>query len=75
MKTTHQYKTAKNNKSQKHKELVRAFLLYNFFKLSQTEKERFFNKQIPEVILRTMRLEGEKISLKDIQKILKSKPR
>ena len=63
----------KNNKSQRRKELARTFLLYNFFKLSQVQKEKFFNKQVPEVIFRTMRLEGEKISREDIKKILKSK--
>jgi len=66
-------KDRKNNTLEKHKELVQIFLLYNFFKLSQSEKEKFFNKQVPEVILRTMKLEGEKISRKDVQKILKVK--
>lgn len=65
-------KSIKSNKLQKHKELVRAFLLYNFFKLSRSEKEKYFNKQIPEVIFRTMKLEGEKISRKDIKEILKT---
>ncbi|MGB2762631.1 MAG: hypothetical protein WBC21_03820 [Minisyncoccales bacterium] len=65
-------KSIKSNKLQKHKELVQAFLLYNFFKLSRTEKEKYFNKQMPEVIFRTMKLEGEKISRKDIKEILKT---
>ncbi len=64
-------KIIKKNRLQKHKELVQTFLLYNFLKLSRAEKERFFNKQIPEVILRTMKLEGEKISRKDVEKLLK----
>lgn len=67
------FKDRKNNTLEKHKELVHLFLLYNFFKLSQSEKEKFFNKQAPEVILRTMKLEGEKISRKDIKGILKIK--
>ena len=66
-------KTKRNNKLQKHNELVKTFLLYNFFKLSQAKKEKFFDKQMPEVIFRTMRLEGENITRRDIKKILKSK--
>jgi len=62
----------KIDKSQKCKELVRAFLLYNFLKLSSVKKEKFFKKQIPEVIFRTMKLEGEKISREEIKNILKS---
>ena len=63
----------KNNQSQKRKELARAFLLYNFFKLSKAKKDKYFNKQMPEVILRTMKLEGEEVTSSDIKKILKSK--
>ena len=63
----------KNNQLQKREELAQAFLLYNFFKLSKTKKEKYFNKQMPEVILRTMKLEGEEITAGDIKKILKSK--
>ncbi len=66
-------KIIKKSQSQKRRELAQAFLLYNFLKLSQAEKEKFFNKQVPEVIFRTMKLEGENISRKDIKKILKSK--
>lgn len=50
----------KANKLQRQKQLVRPFLLYNFLKLSQSEKDKFFDEQVPEVIFRTMRLEGEK---------------
>ena len=63
----------KSNQSQKREELTRAFLLYNFFKLSKAKKEKYFDRQIPEVILRTMKLEGEEITAADIKKILKSK--
>ncbi|MCK4781595.1 hypothetical protein KAS79_01575 [Candidatus Parcubacteria bacterium] len=66
------YKIIKKNKLQRRRELTRAFLLYNFLKLSRREKEKYFNKQVPEVILRTMKLEGEKISRQDIKKLLKS---
>lgn len=66
-------KSIKNNKSQRHKKLVRAFLLYNFLKLSKRKKESYFNKQVPEVILRTTKLEGEMITTNDIKKILKYK--
>ena len=62
----------KNSKLQNRKELARTFLLYNFSKLSNSKKEKFFNKQIPEVIFRTMKLEGENISAGDVKKILKS---
>ena len=70
---TADYKNIKNNKSQKREKLARAFLLYNFCKLSESEKEKHFNKQMPEVILRTMKLEGEEITAGDIKEILKSK--
>ena len=72
MKTVYRENT-KNNQSQKRGELARAFLLYNFFKLSKNEKEKYFDKQVPEVILRTMKLEGEEITADDIKKILKHK--
>ena len=72
METTNR-ESIKNNQSQKREELARAFLLYNFFKLSKTKKEKYFDKQMPEVILRTMKLEGEEITAGDIKKILKSK--
>jgi len=72
MKTVGQ-KNTKNNQLQKREELTRAFLLYNFFKLSKAKKEKYFNKQVPEVILRTMKLEGEEITASDIKKILKLK--
>jgi len=62
-------KNMKNEELKKHKKLVQTFLLYNFLKLSQAEKKKFFKKQIPEVILRTMKLEGEKISRRDIERI------
>lgn len=65
------FKNIKNNKLERLRELVRLFLLYNFLKLPQGKKEKFFNKQVPEVILRTMKLEGEKINRKDVQKLLK----
>ena len=64
-------KNIKNSQLEKRGKLARAFLLYNFFKLSKTEKEKYFDKQVPEVILRTMKLEGEKITASDIKKILK----
>ena len=67
------YKNIKNDQSEKRKKLTQTFLLYNFCKLSGREKEKHFDKQVPEVILRTMRLEGEKISASDIKKILKAK--
>ena len=72
MKTVYRENT-KNNQLQKREELARAFLLYNFFKLSKTKKEKYFDKQVPEVILRTMKLEGEEITAGDVKKILKSK--
>jgi len=63
----------KNSQSQKREELAQAFLLYNFFKLSKSKKEKYFDKQMPKVILRTIKLEGEEITASDIKKILKSK--
>ena len=72
MKTVYRENT-KNNQLQKREELARAFLLYNFSKLSKAKKEKYFNKQVPEVILRTMKLEGEEITAGDVKKILKSK--
>ena len=72
MKTVYR-QNAKNNQSQKCEELARAFLLYNFSKLSKAKKEKYFDKQVPEVILRTMKLEGEEITAGDVKKILKSK--
>ena len=63
----------KSNQAQKREELAQAFLLYNFFKLSKAKKEKYFNRQMPEVILRTMKLEGEEITAADVEKILKSK--
>jgi len=72
MKTVN-YKSIKNNQLQKRKKLTRAFLLYSFCKLSKSEKEKHFNEQMPEVILRTMKLEGEEITASDIKEILKSK--
>jgi DNA topoisomerase VI subunit B len=67
------YKTVNNkSKSQKRKELVQSFLLYNFLNLSEKEKDEFFDKQVPEVIYRTMKLEGEKITRREVKKILKS---
>lgn len=71
MKTVYQG-SVKNNQSQKHEELAQTFLLYNFFKLSKTKKEKYFDKQVPEIILRTMKLEGEEVTAGDIKKILKS---
>jgi hypothetical protein len=53
-----------NHKSQKRKELAQSFLLYNFLNLSEKEKDEFFDEQVPEVIYRTMKLEGEKITNK-----------
>lgn len=64
---------SKFQKRQKQEELARAFLLYSYFKLSQTEKDKFFNEQVPEVIFRTMRLEGENITRKEIKEILNRK--
>lgn len=67
------YKIANNkSKSQKRKELAQSFLLYNFLNLSEKEKDEFFDEQVPEVIYRTMKLEGEKITRKEIKQILKS---
>ena len=70
---TADYKSIKDNQSEKHKKLVQTFLLYNFCKLSKSEKEKHFDRQMPEVILRTMRLEGEEITASDIKEILKAK--
>ncbi|MCK5123402.1 MAG: hypothetical protein KAQ87_04635 [Candidatus Pacebacteria bacterium] len=64
------YKIIKNNQLEKREKLARAFLLYSFCNLSKSEKEKHFDKQMPEVILRTMKLEGEKISASDIKEIL-----
>lgn len=66
-------KNTKNSQLQKHEELAQTFLLYNFFRLSKAKKEKYFDEQMPEVILRTMKLEGEKITTGDIKKILKHK--
>ena len=66
------YKNTTNHKSQKHKELAQSFLLYNFLSFSKKEKDEFFDEQVPEVIYRTMKLEGEKITRGEIKKILKS---
>ena len=65
-------KNKTNHKSQKRKELAQSFLLYNFFNLSEKEKDDFFDEQVPEVIYRTMKLEGEKITRKEVKQILKS---
>ena len=68
------YKTANNkSKSQKRKELAQSFLLYNFLNLSKKEKDEFFDEQVPEVIYRTMKLEGEKITREEVKQILKMK--
>ena len=61
-----------NHKSQKRKKLAQSFLLYNFVNLSEKEKDEFFDEQVPEVIYRTMKLEGEEITRKEVEQILKS---
>ena len=66
------YKNTTNHKYQKRKELAQSFLLYNFLNLSEKEKDEFFDEQVPEVIYRTMKLEGEKITRKEVNEILKS---
>lgn len=72
------YKIVRQSKAEKRQnfeELTRVFLLYNYLSLSQREKDKFFDEQVPEVIFRTMRLEGEDITRKEIKEILKNKYR
>ena len=64
-------KIIRKNRLQKREELARAFLLYNFLKMSQEQRDKHFDEQIPEVILRTMRLEGEDITMEQVKKICK----
>lgn len=67
------YESIKDSQLEKRKKLARTFLLYSFCKLSKDEKEKYFDEQMPEVILRTMKLESEEITVGDIKEILKSK--
>ena len=70
------YKNTRQSKAKKREkleELERAFLLYSHLRLSQKEKDKFFEEQIPEVIFRTMRLEGENITREEIKEILNRK--
>lgn len=50
--------------------LARVFLLWNYLNTTEKQKREFYRKLAPDIILRTMKLEGEKISRKDIEKIL-----
>lgn len=70
------YKVIRQSKAEKRQsfeELARVFLLYNYLNLSQREKDKFFDEQVPEVIFRTMRLEGENITREEIKEILNRK--
>ena len=64
---------SKAEKRQRFEKLTQFFLLYNYLNLSQKEKDKFFDEQVPEVIFRTMRLEGENITREEIKKILSKK--
>ena len=64
---------SKAEKRQRFEELTQVFLLYNYLNLSQKEKDKFFDEQVPEVIFRTMRLEGENITRSEIKEILNRK--
>ena len=55
---------------QKHEALVHAFLVFNFQRKTDEEKQRVFEQSRPEVILRSMRLEDEWISEQDIADII-----
>lgn len=50
--------------------LAQVFLLWNYLNKTEKQKKEFCRKLIPEIILRTMKLEGEKITRKDVKKIL-----
>lgn len=62
--------TILNNKSVVIANLARAFLLWTYLNKTEKQKKEFSRKLMPEIILRTMKLEGEKITRKDIEKIL-----
>lgn len=67
--TTQQKKIIK----MKHDALVRSFLVYNYAKKSQQDKDIYFEKVKPQIISRTMRLEGEWVSEDDVKRIISGK--
>lgn len=68
---TNNVKNIQKNRLQERKELAQSFLLYNFLRMSQKQRDEYFDEQVPEVILRTMKLEGEDITLEQVKKICK----
>lgn len=65
------YKIQKQqNKILQFKELINAFLLFSYARLSKKQKEKILKDGMPEIIFRTTKIEEPWITREDIRKAL-----
>lgn len=61
------------NKTLQFKELMNAFLLFSYTRLSKKQKEKILKDRMPEIIFRTTKIEEPWITREDIRKALLKK--